>query len=219
MKKENPYSSGDYYQETYMRNQMNIEKSTRWMMNYYNVIKKIFPEILKYKNNRILEVGSGFGGFISVLNKDGFIDVTASDMSKDIFSKKLNNKIITMDLMSEIDVEEKYDVIFAFDVMEHINNTEKAISKIARLLNDKGLFIFSTPYPEKKHLVDNYHTNMQYPNFYANIFKQNGFELTRIQDISFVPFFWRFKMPFFIKRIIKNKLFISETFFVFQKIK
>ncbi len=217
MKMENPYSSGQYYKETYMKNQMSLKMSTRWMVNYYNVIKKIYPLIVLSKNNKILEIGSGFGGFINVLNDDGYINVSAADMSANIFSKEIKNKFIILDLLNIVDINEKFDIIFAFDVFEHINNTAQVINNISQLLNINGLIIFSVPYPVKKHLMDNYHTNMQYPNYYSNLFKQGGYELINMEDVSFCPFLWRLRLPIFYKYISKNKFVISETFFIFKK--
>ena len=219
MYKNNPYTSGEYYKETYIPRRMTLEQSTRWSSNYFAVVKNIFPEINNFKNKTILEIGSGFGGFINILNQKGFNDVTASDMSTSIFSDKLKNKLMVLDLTDSSSLETRYDIIFAFDVMEHINETEKAIKKISQILQKEGYFIFSTPYPIKKHLLDNYHTNMQFSNYYSNIFKQNGFKVITIEEVSFVPFIWRLKIPIFLKTIVKSKLFISETFFVFKKIK
>ena len=217
MKNENPYVSGTYYEETYQLNKMNLKTSTKWMSNYFKVVRSIFSKILMLKKSKILEIGSGFGGFINLLNERGYLDVTASDLSENIFLREINNNMIKIDLESDEKVDKQYDIIFAFDVMEHVNKTDKAVTRIGRLLNPGGFFIFSTPYPFKKHLLDD-HTNMQFPNFYANIFKQNFFKLIEMQDVSFIPFFWRLGLPFFIKVVIKNKFFVSETFFVFKNV-
>ncbi len=215
----NPYSSGEYYKEVYSPIKMKLEESSRWMMNYFNVVKKLFPDVYKFKNKKLIEFGSGFGGFINILNNQGFLNVTASDMSREIFSKELKNEHLILDLLLDNSGFGKtsYDLAFAFDVMEHINDTEKVVSNIFNMLNHDGIFIFSAPFPLKKHLMDKYHTNMQYPNFYINVFKQNGFELIKMQDISFIPFLWRIRLPLFVKFVVENKFFISETFFIFKR--
>lgn len=211
------YSSGQYYQQTYLARQMDIIQSTNWMMNYFRIVKQIFPEIYKYRKKNILEIGAGFGGFVNILNRSGFKNVVAADMSKAIFPKSMKNKLILLDLESKKMIAEKSDLVFAFDVMEHVNDTEKAVKNLSEILMADGIFIFCTPYPFKKHLLDNFHTNMQYPNFYTNIFRQNGFKLLTMQDVSFIPFLWRIKLPTSLKRVVNCRLLISETFFVFQK--
>lgn len=39
----------------------------------------------------------------------------------------------------------RYDAVFAFEVLEHLFNPSRFLSKIKKLLNENGLFIFSTP--------------------------------------------------------------------------
>ena len=211
------YSSGNYYKEVYLKNVMDLKTCTKWMRRYYNIIKRIFPQSHSYKEKKILEIGSSFGGFINILNSEGFINVTASDLSDMIFPKELKNTLFRTDLLQKNEnPDNKYDLIFAFDVLEHIANSQKVIENLKTYLNGKGIFIFSVPYPNKKHLIDKYHINMQYPNFYTNLFYQNGFELISMLLVSFVPFIWRIGLPFYIKRIIENRYFISELFFVFR---
>lgn len=218
MEEKNYYSSGDYYKETYQCRPHTISQSTHWMANYFKVVKNIFPDINKFKEKRILEIGSSFGGFINILNKKGYKHVQASDMSTELFPKKLKNDFIILDLTNcEEQKNKSFDLILAFDVMEHINDTEKAVKNIKNLLSDKGIFIFCVPYPIKKHILDNYHTNMQLPHYYTNLFYRYGFKCVKIEDISFVPYIWRLGIPMFIRKILKNNLIISETFFVFQK--
>lgn len=197
---------------------MDIVLSTKWMMNYFKVVRRVFPNIFQYRNKQILEIGAGFGGFVNVLNKFRFKHVIAADMSKAIFSKHLSNELIILNLEDRKAVKRKFDLVFAFDVMEHINKTENAVKNLFDILNSDGTFIFCTPYPTKKHLTDDFHTNMQYPNFYTNIFRQNGFKLISMQDVSFVPFVWRLKCPSSLMRIVQSRFLISETFFVFQKV-
>lgn len=218
MENKNQYSSGSYYQEVYVPAAFDLKLSTKWMENYFHVLKNIYPNIENCKEKKILEIGSSFGGFVNLLKNREFKHITASDMSSELFPQKIGVNFIKFDLLDIGSLEKSFDLIFAFDVMEHINDTETAVRNIFKILNEGGMFIFSTPYPIKKHLMDKYHTNMQFPNFYSNILKQNGFELVAIQDISFVPYVWRLKIPMFLKSIVKNGLFISETFFVFKKI-
>jgi len=211
------YSSGRYYRQTYLARQMNLVQSTDWMMNYFKAVKRIFPRIYQYQNKKILEIGAGFGGFINILNGLGFKHVVAADMSKAIFSKSLSNELVTLNLEGRRPIGRKFDLIFAFDVMEHVDDTGRAVKNLSEILTPDGIFIFCVPYPFKKHLLDNFHTNMQYPNYYVNIFRQNDFKLIAMQDISFVPFLWRVKFPVSLKRVVNSRFLISETFFVFQK--
>lgn len=215
-KKVNEYISGEYYEKRYLPTDMDFNKSILWMANYFKVVKDIFPNLYKYKNKKILEVGSAFCGFIEILNKEGFVNVDASDVSDKLRPKELVNKFLNIDL-EKYQIKNEYDLMFAFGVLEHINNSEKVVKVVSQILKKNGTIIFSVPYPLKKHLFDRYHTNMQYPNYYTNLFNRNNFTLLSLQDVSFIPYVWRLGVPLYIKTKVQNKLIISDTFFVFKK--
>lgn len=210
------YTSNKYYSQTYYP--ISSEESTKWTANHFFVIKSIFPQIYSFRNKKVLEVGSSYGGFINNLNKEGFIDVTASDMNKALLYKEIKNKYIHMDITKTNKHKERYDVIFAFDVLEHILESEKVAENIFSLLSKDGLFIFSVPYPRKLNLYDPYHISMHYPNYWTNIFKRDGFTLLKLEEITFLPYIWRYVKPFFFfKRPMQHRVFTSEIFFIFKK--
>lgn len=210
------YTSNRYYNQTHPP--VSLEESTKWTANHFFVTKSIFPQIYSFRNKKVLEVGSSYGGFINNLNKAGFSDVTASDMNKSLLSEKIKNKYINMDITNTSKQIKKYDVIFAFDVLEHILASEDAVKKIFSLLSKDGLFIFSVPYPKKHNLYDPYHINMHYPNYWVNMFKKNRFNLLKLEEITFLPYIWRYLKPFFFfKWPMQHRIFTSEIFFIFKK--
>lgn len=221
MRTQKIYTSNKYYSQTH--SPVSLEESTAWTANHFFVIKSIFPEIQNFKNRKVLEVGSSYGGFINNLNKEGFKNVTASDMNKSLLSKEIKNKFVYMDITytkRQTDRQtDRYDVIFAFDVLEHITESEKVVKNIFSLLSKDGLFIFSVPYPRKLNLYDPYHINMHYPNYWTNLFNRSGFTLLKLEEITFLPYIWRYVKPFFFfKRPMQHRIFTSEIFFIFQKV-
>jgi len=102
-------------------------------------------------------------------------------------------------------------------VLEHIDDSARVTRNIERLLSPGGLFVFRVPYPYRKHLLDPYHTNMQYPSYYTNLFRACGFHLVGMQTSSFVPCLWRFRLPMDLRRGIPSSYFITEVFFAFEK--
>lgn len=210
------YTSNKYYSHAY--SPASLRESTKWTANHFFVIRNIFPQIYSLKNKKVLEVGSSYGGFINNLNKAGFNDVTASDMNRSLLSKEIRNKFIHMDITDTRKQTEKYDVIFAFDVLEHISESEKIAKNIFSLLSKDGLFIFSVPYPKRLNLYDPYHINMHYPNHWTNLFNRNGFTLLNLEEITFLPYIWRYVKPFFFfKKPMEHRIFTSEIFFIFKK--
>lgn len=210
------YTSNKYYNQTY--SPISLEESTAWTSNHFFVIKSIFPQIYSFRNKKVLEVGSSYGGFINNLNKEGFSNVTASDMNKSLLSKKIKNKFVYMDITYTDRQTDRYDVIFAFDVLEHISESKKVAKNIFSLLSEDGLFIFSVPYPRKLNLYDPYHINMHHPNYWTNLFNRNRFTLLKLEEITFLPYIWRYVKPFFFfKKPMESRMFTSEIFFVFKK--
>ena len=212
------YRSGDYYRESYLSNAMDLPTATRWMNNYLNAVRGVFPSLDSYRQRRVLEIGSSYGGFVNLLNRQGFRDVTAADLNALLFSKELPNRLLILDLLAPPPPGELYDLIFAFDVLEHIADSPKVAQNIRQMLGAGRVFVFSVPYPHRKHLLDNDHINMQYPCYYTNLFRRQGFRLLGMQTVSFVPYIWRLGMPASLHRVVNNKAFITEVFFAFQKL-
>lgn len=108
------------------------------------------------KNNKILEVGGGMGFLHGYLRKNGF-DITSIEPSGQGFDEfyefgiKLFNIIkVTRERWFPYKAEEcnklnqKFDVIFSNNVLEHINDVEKAIISMKSVLDEKGRMIHNT---------------------------------------------------------------------------
>ncbi|KKS03416.1 MAG: Methyltransferase type 11 [candidate division WWE3 bacterium GW2011_GWF2_41_45] len=212
------YSSGKYYDEVYNRN-VSLKVSSKWFLNYYISVKGVCSDFEKDKTRSIIEIGSGHGGFIKLLNDKGFNNVVASDINSSIYRGcGLQNRYYKLDILKPLPLEEKFDVVIAFDVFEHIDNMGKAAVNIYELLNSGGRVLFSVPFPSTKHLYDRFHTNMQLPHYYTNIFNSLGFKLDGVCTMSFTPVLWRFGCALPLKLNIESRVFITEVFFNFRKL-
>lgn len=93
----------------------------------------------------ILEVGAGVGPNIQTLNKFGHVDVTEIDQ---LGIQKLREShevrhLFTQPIPFELDA--RYDVICALDVLEHIENHEFAVEWMVDHLKTGGVAIFTVP--------------------------------------------------------------------------
>ena len=102
------------------------------------------------KNLRILDVGCGGGIICEPLARLG-AKVTGIDFAPNnikaakIHSKK--NKLKINYIYKDIEkskLEEKFDIILMFEVLEHLDNWKKTIKKIKKNLNKDGIVIIST---------------------------------------------------------------------------
>ena len=102
------------------------------------------------RNLKILDVGCGGGIICEPLARLG-AKVTGIDFAPNniiaakIHSKKNKLKInyINKDI-EKSELDEKFDVILMFEVLEHLDNWKKTIKNIKKNLNNNGLIIIST---------------------------------------------------------------------------
>src|SRR5919108_817626 len=122
-----------------------------WM--YRQVITRI-----KEKMMNILEVGSGLGTFSEKIIRDmqPSSHVTLTDISdsyiqalKDRYSAHRNVSVSRMDLNNREDYNrigyEKYDLIIALNVLEHIKDDQLALHELYKVLKKDGMLVILVP--------------------------------------------------------------------------
>ncbi|HUX96178.1 MAG TPA: class I SAM-dependent methyltransferase [Bacteroidales bacterium] len=116
---------------------------------YYNHLMHIatYRYALQFANNKqVLDYGcgSGYGSFMLSKVSDR---ITAIDISEETLLYAKNTykaENLSFKNLSELS-DEKYDIITAFQVIEHVRNSESLIRKLRSLLNPGGLLLVSTP--------------------------------------------------------------------------
>jgi 2-polyprenyl-3-methyl-5-hydroxy-6-metoxy-1,4-benzoquinol methylase len=108
--------------------------------------------ISKYKtldsNTKILEIGSGTGWFL-ILGKLNGLDITGLELKQELarfasnwalkYGVKLDIKIGNIESFCE---ENKYDVIIAHSVFEHVRNYDQGLKNVFKSLKEGGIFYF-----------------------------------------------------------------------------
>lgn len=113
--------------------------------------KKDLIDILIKKTNfigslKILNVGVGVGDDLSVISKFG--DVYAIDIDHNALSlvpKELVKEKKLCDVCSLPYENNFFDLVIAFDVLEHVEDDVLAVSEIKRVLKKNGKFIITVP--------------------------------------------------------------------------
>ncbi|MFX1310184.1 MAG: class I SAM-dependent methyltransferase [Promethearchaeota archaeon] len=127
---------------------------------YFERIRYILSKILKsaIKPFKVLDVGAGFG-FFSVNFKLNFpkcnyylLDLYSNellDIVKSIMYNKLNldfNYSFESDIQNKTHfADDSFDLTFALDVLEHLNDPELALTEILRITKPNGYIFISVP--------------------------------------------------------------------------
>lgn len=117
-------------------------------MAAYGLHSDVFKMLNPYlkKGMHILDFGCGQGAFSQRLVDIGMI-VDACDINTDQIKANVNKKI-TLDLNKEINPDsfsDKYDMLIALEILEHLQNPWKYLNDCLTLLKDDGIIVLSTP--------------------------------------------------------------------------
>jgi len=127
------------------------EEIKKQSASYNEIIKNYLP---KEKNKTILDLGCGYGFFINSCIEKNYKNIYGVEIIPDFIfvAKKIFNinSIIESDIISFLKSDKKYDIITAFDVLEHFKKEEilEILSLIYKSLNTKGIFLFRSPNAE-----------------------------------------------------------------------
>jgi SAM-dependent methyltransferase len=96
---------------------------------------------------RILEIGCGTGHNLEMLGKLGRVDaLELDDEARAIAEKRLGRRAMSAPLPELSGVKDRhYDLIGAFDVIEHIDDEAAAVASIAAKLKKGGTFVMTVP--------------------------------------------------------------------------
>ncbi len=102
-------------------------------------------EIEKFLSNKtkklILDIGCGDGGFLSVFNNHEY-----EIMGIDHYLPKINQNFKTIrGDFAKYKFNQKFDIITANHVIEHVDDSNKFIRKVSNIIKPGGIFAISTP--------------------------------------------------------------------------
>lgn len=144
-------------------------------------------------NKKFLEIGSGTGDVIKhLINIDPLIEGFALEPNPSMWSNYLNSpvKLIKNQIEDVMDESNKFDVLFAFEVLEHLLEPKLLFSKASDLLLPKGRFIASTPnaaslevniMKNQSNTLDIEHISILTPSSIHSLAAQNNFRVIKIE--------------------------------------
>jgi SAM-dependent methyltransferase len=119
---------------------------------WYRARRQIIADLIEREgrlqpNAKILEIGCGTGHNLSMLAAFGRVEGLELDAeARALSEKRLGRKIMSSPLPELAEVPDRsYDLIGAFDVIEHIDDDEAALASIARKLKPGARFMMTVP--------------------------------------------------------------------------
>jgi SAM-dependent methyltransferase len=119
---------------------------------WYRARRLVLAELIRRKaappaDARLLEIGCGTGHNLSMLGAFGTVDgLELDDQARGIAEQRLGRPVMSAPLPQLSGVpEHHYDLVGAFDVIEHIDDDQAAIASIATRLKPGGKFVMTVP--------------------------------------------------------------------------
>jgi 2-polyprenyl-3-methyl-5-hydroxy-6-metoxy-1,4-benzoquinol methylase len=123
--------------------------SSFWVSSRNRLFKSlVFQQMAPAGKTKFLEIGCGTGDFIRQIIGHNELAITGSEIYLKglVYAQKNLPGVDFIQLdVTRGQVGEKFDMIVAFDVLEHIEDDVSAISNINKMLGPGGVFIASVP--------------------------------------------------------------------------
>lgn len=134
---------------------------------WYRARREVLAALIAREANppadaQILEIGCGTGHNLEMLGKFGRVDaLELDDEARSLAEKRLGRSVMSAPLPKLAGVPQKhYDLVGAFDVIEHIDDDSAALASIAKRLKPGGKFVMTVPAHQwmwSAHDVANHH--------------------------------------------------------------
>ena len=126
------------------------ERDNEFYGFWYNFYLDLVPSLLTSSNNSLVDLGCGYGHFLSFIkNNSNISDLTGVEPFPEFLdyveSNGMSGYISTLESFTE-SPPQKYDIVTMINVLEHINDPEKVLKNIHKnLIHKNGSLILQVP--------------------------------------------------------------------------
>lgn len=120
-----------------------------WVSSRNRLFKRLVQHhLLPTGKTRFLEIGCGTGDFIRQIASNDSLEITGSEIYlKGLVYAKKNLpgvEFVQFDV-TQGKIDEQFNIITAFDVIEHVDDDAAALSNLYQMLEENGVLIISVP--------------------------------------------------------------------------
>jgi 2-polyprenyl-3-methyl-5-hydroxy-6-metoxy-1,4-benzoquinol methylase len=132
--------------QCYEKKYHEFEKNYFWNKGRNDMIFNLIQTV--DRNVKILDVGCSGGQLIELLSINSFVNIYGIDVSENAINKckeKGLNNVFVMDGEKPIFNNDRFDIIIASDVLEHIENDRSGLAEWNKLLKPGGQLVIFVP--------------------------------------------------------------------------
>jgi len=181
----------NYYKEYYI-----LERNNWWFKARSYIISKQIKKLNLPTNAQILNVGAATFKSSEMLNSYG--KVTSAEYDKgccDFVTKELGKEMVNCSATEMPFEDNSFDMVCAFDVIEHIEDHEIALKEMDRVLKIDGVMFITVPafqflwssHDDINHHFRRYTKGQLKDLFVKNIKKSSIVKLSYFNSILFLP--------------------------------
>lgn len=169
-----------------------LEQEHWWYQARRDIVATLIDTIATTKNPSIVSIGCGNGTELQFLQSKG--RVTGLDIDSQVVThcKAKGFDVIQADLLNNA-LSERFDIVVAMDIVEHIKDDQKAIQALYALLKPGGSVIITVPafpflWTELDELTDFPHHRRYTRASLKKIIKKQGMQVTLCSYYNFCLF-------------------------------
>ncbi len=125
-----------------------LEKKHWWFVSRRDIIFTLLGQLKVEKEQKILDVGCSGGILLESLKHQGYTNTYGIDISEKAIdvckNRGLDNVLVSPGEVTNFS-DNKFDVIIASDILEHIEDDNKALSEWYRILKPGGILLVFVP--------------------------------------------------------------------------
>lgn len=192
------------------RRMAEIQSSHWWYEGRRDILSAVIKKLRLPANATVLEVGCGPGANLQMLQQYGIV----SAMEPDDFARGIAHDITGLDidrgfLPDDLPYNHPFDLVCAFDVIEHVEQDLASLNKLNSLTKDNGWSIFTVPAYQflwSLHDVRNHHFRRYTRPGLRALLEQAGY------DVVFISYYNTLLFPLVLMiRAAKKLLHIADS--------
>ncbi len=119
-----------------------------WFKGRREILRSVIADLPLSESPRILEIGAGTGGNLTMLSQFGSVKATEMDDYARSFARQRTEERVDIrqgSLPDGIPFDDEFDLVCLFDVLEHVERDLDSLRAIARLVSPAGCLLLTVP--------------------------------------------------------------------------